>query len=86
MYEVVGDPYTTYLDPSSSDSLDNSLNGKYEGVGIAIRQNEEGYIVIKEVYDDSPAMKAGLLEGDIIFKVDDEDKLSLKSTISDSIP
>ena len=24
MYEVVGDPYTTYLYPSSSDSLDDS--------------------------------------------------------------
>lgn len=81
MYEVVGDPYTTYLDPSSSDSLDNSLNGKYEGVGIAIRQNEEGYIVIKEVYDDSPAMKAGLLEDDIIFKVDDEDMIGKDATI-----
>ncbi len=73
MYEVVGDPYTTYLDSNSSNSLDSSLNGRYEGIGVGIRANEEGHIVIREVYDDSPASKAGLQPGDIITLVDDED-------------
>ena len=73
MYEVVGDPYTTYLDSSSSNSLDSSLNGKYEGVGIGIKLNENSQIEIIEVYDDTPASKAGLRAGDIITKVDGED-------------
>lgn len=75
MYGVVGDPYTTYLDPSLSDSLESSLNGKYDGVGIGIKINEEGKLEIKEVYDDSPALKAGLRPGDIIFAVDGEETL-----------
>ncbi len=72
MYGVVGDPYTTYLDPSSSDSLSDSLDGKYMGVGIGINKSDDE-IKIVEVYDETPAFKAGLQKGDIIIKVDDED-------------
>ncbi len=81
MYSVTGDPYTTYLDETSTDSLDNSLNGKYEGVGIGIFQNEEGNIIIREVYDDSPAIKAGLQPGDIITAVDGEEIKGQDATI-----
>lgn len=81
MYEMVGDPYTTYLDQSSSDSLETSLNGKYEGVGIGIKMNDDGQIVIKEVYDDSPAYKGGLKVGDIISAIDGEDTIGKNASI-----
>lgn len=72
MYGVVGDPYTTYLDKNSSNSLDDSLNGKYKGIGVKIGQ-EEGKLKIFEVFEDSPAKTAGVEVGDIILKIDDED-------------
>lgn len=81
MYGVVGDPYTTYLDSSSSSSLDSSLSGEYEGVGIGIRSDDAGNIAIIEVYDDSPAAKAGLLPGDIIYAVDGEELQGKEATI-----
>lgn len=81
MYEMVGDPYTTYLDQSSSDSLETSLNGKYEGVGIGIKMNDDGQIVIKEVYDGSPAYKGGLKVGDIISAIDGEDTIGKNASI-----
>lgn len=94
MYGIVGDPYTTYLDSSSSNSLDSSLNGKYEGIGVTIRQSDEELIEIIEVYDDSPAEKAGLKQGDYIYKIDGEevkdanvvtDKLKEKKSIKVTI-
>lgn len=69
MYKVTGDPYTTYLDENSSSSLDESLNGKYKGVGIAIKENENGEMVLDSVYEDSPAEAAGFQPGDILYKV-----------------
>lgn len=80
MYSVVGDPYTTYLDPSSSENLNNSLNGKYEGIGIGYKV-EDGTFVIKDVYDDTPASEANLAVGDIIFKVNGEETQGKESNI-----
>ena len=76
MYATVGDPYTTYLDEDSSSSLDNSLSGSYNGIGISVSSADtsEG-LKIEEVYDDSPASERGLQPGDIILKINDEDTI-----------
>lgn len=66
MYSVTGDPYTTYLNQGSTNSLDNSLNGKYNGIGVTIVKTD---LSIKEVYDDTPASKAGIKVGDVITKL-----------------
>ncbi len=70
MYEITGDPYTTYLDETSSEVLDDSLNGTYNGIGVLISLNEDNRMEIQKVYADTPASKAGLKVGDIILKVD----------------
>ncbi len=71
MYEVTGDPYTTYLDESSSSSLEESLYGKYQGIGIEVTQTTDGKMQLTKVFEDTPAEEVGLLVGDIIIKVDD---------------
>lgn len=73
MYEITGDPYTTYLDPHSTDSLDDSLVGTYKGIGIEMTQQEDGKVLITKVFNDTPAAKAGLQVGDLITKVGDRD-------------
>lgn len=74
MYQVVGDPYTTYLDENSTYSLDKSLAGKMEGIGVTISQKEgEDVITIVDVQEDSPAYKAGILAGDILTHVNGEE-------------
>lgn len=81
MYDVVGDPYTTYLDDDSSSNLDDSLNGKYEGIGISVPKeagNEEGMLII-DVQDNSPASKAELMVGDIITKINGESAVGRSS-------
>lgn len=76
MYKITGDPYTIYLDQSSSSSLDNSLNGTYEGIGVTVGVNDDNELIIASVYEDSPAEEANVRIGDIIKKVNDEEVTS----------
>ena len=78
MYSKVSDPYTNYLDENNTTSLNDSLNGKYYGIGIRIKETEEG-IQIHELFDDSPAYSAGLLAGDFIVALNGEDTANLTS-------
>lgn len=71
MYAVVGDPYTTYLDENSTNSLEDSLNGKYKGIGVKIGM-EEDKLIIFEVFEGSPALMAGIEVGDVVIKIDEE--------------
>ena len=53
-------------------ALMESVRGEYSGVGAVLSQNlETGVITIIRVYENSPAMKAGLKDGDILYKVED---------------
>ena len=65
-----GDSYTSYLDKEDADILNNSLNGKYEGIGIAINGKETG--LIEKVYSNSPAKEAGLQPKDRITAINGE--------------
>lgn len=71
------DDYTSYLDKDAASSLNDSLNGTYEGIGISISNATPGLIV--NVYLDSPAKKAGLLANDIITAINSQDISSLSS-------
>lgn len=72
MYNRLEDKYTTYMDESISNDLKEQLNGQYKGIGVEITKNEDGTILITKVFDNSSAKAAGLLEGDIITKIDNE--------------
>lgn len=70
MVSSVGDVYTSYVDSESSSEFNEQISGVYEGIGCTI-QNQTGGLKVIEVFDDSPAKKAGLMADDIILKVDD---------------
>ena len=72
--EAIGDPYTVYYDEMETKDLFQSFEGEFSGVGAVLSQNINTMeIVINNVYDDSPAKKAGLLNGDVIVQVDDRE-------------
>ena len=50
------------------DHFENSLSGEYSGIGASIQQINKKAVIV-EVYDASPAQKAGLKIGDIITEV-----------------
>ena len=65
------DPYSVYYDEEATKSLMESTSGEYDGVGAVMTQNREtGVITFSQVYENSPAEKAGIKDGDILYKVE----------------
>ena len=70
MVLALGDPYSSYLSLEQSQSLNASINGTFEGIGITFTMVDDGAIVL-DVYQDTPAKKAGILSGDIITHIEE---------------
>lgn len=67
----LADPYSVYYDEEATESFKEATTGEYDGIGAVMSQNREtGVITISQVYEDSPAKKAGLRDGDILYKVE----------------
>ncbi len=79
MLEATQDPYATFMD---DEETERELEGQFTGMGVQIYNNEDGNIEILTVFENSPAKEAGLMEGDIITKIDD---LDLKGQISSAL-
>lgn len=66
------DPYTFYYSPEDYAELWEDDEGEYAGVGIQISASYlTGLCTISRVFDNGPAREAGVLKGDILFKVGD---------------
>lgn len=72
MMSSIGDKYTTYNDVDGATTFNETVSGTYEGIGCLVTTTENSIQII-EVFDDSPASKAGLKEKDIIKKIDGQD-------------
>ena len=71
MVAFLGDKWSYYLDPEQFASFNNSLESRMVGIGInAAYDYDTGGILIFEVFEGSPAEKAGLRPLDIITHVD----------------
>jgi carboxyl-terminal processing protease len=82
MVASLGDPYTVYMTPAETTEFDQNLNGKLEGIGAELTVRN-GILVVVSPLKDSPAEKAGLLPGDIVYKIDG--KLTSDMTLFDAI-
>jgi len=69
MINSLNDPYSRFLDEKSFEELKEMTTGKFQGVGIEITI-QNGRVVVVTPIEDSPAMKAGVLPGDIITTID----------------
>lgn len=69
MIASLNDPYSRFLDEDAYITLKEETTGKFVGIGIEITI-KNGEIVVISPIEDTPAMKAGILSGDMIIKVD----------------
>lgn len=84
LLQGLGDPYTFYYTPEEYAKLWEDDEGEYAGVGIQISTSYlTGLCTISRVFDNGPAREAGVLKGDILYKVDDLYVNS--STINDAV-
>lgn len=65
----IGDPYAQYLTAEEYKNLERHYEGSYVGIGVAVAQEEAG-VVVRYVFKDGPANKAGIKDGDIVIEVD----------------
>lgn len=73
MADSLKDPYTVYFTKEQMKSFMETSEGSYVGIGVSVIADENGLLTLAKVFDDSPAKNAGLLPGDKIIKVNDED-------------
>lgn len=76
--EALKDPYTVFMAPVAAKTFTENVKGSFGGVGMNVGM-KEGNIVVIAPLKDSPAMKAGILAGDIIAKVNGTSTLGMSS-------
>jgi carboxyl-terminal processing protease len=69
---TLDDPYTSFYTPEEAKEFMQEIEGSFEGIGIQIAKKDEQVIVIAPIKN-TPAEKIGILAGDIIQKINDED-------------
>ena len=74
MVEALGDVYTVYMDKEESANYVNTTLHGNVGAGIGVEMGlRDGYIRVLRVLPDNPAVRAGIMIGDIIYKVNGEE-------------
>lgn len=63
------DPHSSYLDIDAQKDFTAATSGEFSGVGIDTGM-EDGLVRVVSPIEDSPAYKAGLKTGDLIFEID----------------
>ncbi len=65
------DPHSSYMNPKSYKDMQVQTKGEFGGLGIEVTM-ENGVIKVVSPIDDTPAFKAGIQPGDLIFALDGE--------------
>jgi len=82
------DPYTVYYNAEEYNKLMEDTSGEYCGIGVMVSQSAEtGVITVTKVFEGTPGAEAGMLPGDIIYKVGDEEVtgMDLELVVKDHI-
>ena len=66
------DPHSSYLNPDDAKDMRVQTKGEFGGLGIEVTMENELVKVITPI-DDTPAMRAGVLAGDLIAEIDGEE-------------
>ncbi|MDI5987442.1 S41 family peptidase [Halomonas sp. M4R5S39] len=77
------DPHSAYLDREEFQSLRESTEGEFGGVGIEVG-TQDGQLTVITPIDDTPASRAGLQSRDVILRIDDTptERLSLQEAVN----
>jgi carboxyl-terminal processing protease len=64
----LGDPYSHYFNPTDYRSFQSQSDPHLSGIGVSVEPATKGLLIV-EVFDGSPAARAGLSRGDVITRV-----------------
>ena len=72
------DRFSEYLSPRLLDYFNESISGRFSGIGLSVTKVEEG-LQVASVFPRSPAEQAGIEAGDVIVSVEGESIAKLSS-------
>jgi len=75
----LGDPYSQYLNPKEFEEMNIRVQGTFGGIGVVVGADEDGKIKVISPIKGTPAERAGLKTGDIIFTVNGESTRNLST-------
>jgi carboxyl-terminal processing protease len=64
-----GDRYARYLPPTSLETYSQDMAGEFGGIGVALAEKNDTVYVV-QVYENTPASKAGIQPDDYFYEVD----------------
>jgi len=70
MLKSLGDRWSQYFPKENTESFRASVDGKFSGIGVWLRNNELGHAEVVAIVPGSSAENAGVLIGDTIVSVD----------------
>src|SRR6185437_5737154 len=70
------DPHSSYMSPKNFRDMQVQTRGEFGGLGIEVTM-ESGVIKVVSPIDDTPASKAGIQPGDLIFALDGQPVMGL---------
>ncbi len=65
------DPHSSYMNPKAYKDMQVQTRGEFGGLGIEVTM-ENGVVKVVSPIDDTPASRAGIQPGDLIFALDGE--------------
>ena len=80
MMGAIHDRYTRFMDPKAYKDLEDDNEGHFVGIGALLGTNKAQQIYVVRPLPGGPALKAKVMAGDIILKVNDKPTLKLKDT------
>ena len=83
LLETLNDPYTYFVEPAAHEVQTDQLTGSFGGIGVRLERDIEMNWRLFP-FPDSPAVKAGIEDGDILVGVDDLE-ITAKTTDIDLI-
>lgn len=73
------DDYSYYYTKDEFHKLNNSIEGNYSGIGVVVSYSDNlNCLVIRQVYDNSPAKEAKLKKDDTILEINGKSTRNLK--------
>ena len=81
LVQGLDDRFSNYLTPKETEQFEQSVSGRFEGVGMNVDQDKRGLRALN-VFEGSPAEGAGVKKGDFVTEVDGRSIAGLSSDVA----
>jgi carboxyl-terminal processing protease len=68
MIRALDDRFSAYFTPEEARLFRQSVSGEFDGIGVSVEKDRRG-LLVAQVFDGSPAQRAGIHKGDVITEV-----------------